>query len=93
MTSEHDRNGRGDPRSEIERLRQADESLDALIEVITGELSLVTESSFTARLQPRWTAALIDAVADRVLKEISRLSTECKLQERLRKLGQSTSSK
>ena len=67
----------------IERLRQADESLDALIEVITGELSLVTESSFTERLQPRWTAALIDAVADRVLKKISRVSTECKLQERL----------
>src|SRR5689334_697715 len=38
----------------IERLRQTDESLDALIEVITGELTLGTESSFTERLQPRW---------------------------------------
>src|SRR3954451_23599901 len=52
----------------IERLRRTDESLDALIEVITAELSPGTEGSFTERFQPRWTNALIDAVADRVLK-------------------------
>ena len=62
----------------IERLRQADGSLDALLEVITSELSLGTESCFTERSQPRWTTVLIEAVADRVLKEISRLTTEGK---------------
>jgi hypothetical protein len=54
----------------IERLRQTDESLDALIEVITAELSPGTEGRFTKRFQPEWTTRLIDAVADRVLKKI-----------------------
>jgi hypothetical protein len=62
----------------IERLRQTDESLNALIEVITAELSPGTEG-FTERLQHGWTTALIDAVADRVLKKICGLSTEGKL--------------
>src|SRR6266478_206788 len=64
----------------IERLRQTDESLDALIEVITAELSPGTEGCFTKRFQPRWTTALIDAVATRVLKKIRRLTTEDKLE-------------
>jgi Bacterial dnaA protein helix-turn-helix len=63
----------------IERLRQTDESLDALIEVITAKLSLGTEGCFTARLQHGWTTALIDAVSDRVLKKICGLTTEGKL--------------
>jgi hypothetical protein len=60
----------------IERLRQTDESLDALIEVITAELSPATEGCFTKRFQPEWTTRLIDAVADRVLKKIRCLTTE-----------------
>ena len=44
---------------------QMDESLDALIEVITAELSLGTDGCFTERFQPRWATALIDAVAAR----------------------------
>ena len=64
----------------IEHLRQTDESLDALIEVITAELSPETEGCFTGRPQLRWTTVLIEAVANRVLKEISRLSTEGKLE-------------
>src|SRR6266852_7084166 len=60
----------------IERLRQADESLDALIEVITAALSPGTEGCFTKRFEPEWTAALVQAVTDRVLKEIHRLTTE-----------------
>jgi hypothetical protein len=71
----------------IERLRQTDESVDALIEVITAELSLGTEGCFTERFQPRWTTALIDAVTDRVLQEIRRLTTEGKLEGHL-SLGQ-----
>lgn len=64
----------------IERLRETDESLDALIEVITAELRLGTECSPTEQFQPRWTTALINAVADRVLEEISRLTSEGKLE-------------
>ena len=64
----------------IERLRQTDESLDALIEVITAELSPRTEGSSAERFQPGWTTALVDAVADRVLKEIRRLTSEGKLE-------------
>jgi hypothetical protein len=60
----------------IERLRQTDESVDALIEMITAELSPATHGCFTERFHPGWTAVLIDAVADRVLKEIRRLTTE-----------------
>ena len=64
----------------IERLRQTDESLDALIEVITAELSPATAGCFTEWLHSEWTAKLIDIVADRVLKEIRRLTTEGKLE-------------
>jgi len=66
----------------IERLRQADGSLDALLEVITSELSLGMESCLEP-LQPRWPTALIEAVAERVLKQISRLATEGKLEGHL----------
>jgi hypothetical protein len=54
----------------IERLREKDESLDALIEVIAAELSPGTEGCLARRFQPQWTSALIVAVTDRVLKEI-----------------------
>ena len=67
----------------IERLRQTDESLNALIEVITAELSPGTEGCFTERLQNGWTTALIDAVADRVLKKIRGLATEGKFESPL----------
>ena len=73
----------------IERLRQTDESLDALVEVITAELSIGTEGYFTERYQARLTTTLIDAVADRVLQKIRRLSltTEGTLERHL-SLGQ-----
>ena len=64
----------------IARLRRTDESLDALIEVITAELRLGTEGCFTEWFQPAWTTTLINVVADRVLKEICRLATEGKLE-------------
>ncbi len=54
----------------IERLRQTDESVDALIEVLTVTLSPRMEGRFTSRFKPGWTAALVEAVADRILKEI-----------------------
>jgi len=64
----------------IERLRQSDQSMDALIEVITAELPRGTESGFEQPVQPRLTGALVEAVVDRVLKEIMRLTTEGKLE-------------
>ncbi|MCU1301930.1 MAG: Chromosomal replication initiator, DnaA C-terminal domain, partial [Candidatus Sulfotelmatobacter sp.] len=64
----------------IEHLRQTDEPLDALIEVITAELTLGTEGCLTERFQARWSTALVDAVADRVLKEIRRLTSEGKVE-------------
>ena len=66
----------------IERLRATDESLNALIEVITAELSVGTERCLMERSQPRWNAALVDAVVDRVLKEIRDLPAEGKLEAR-----------
>ncbi len=52
--------------------------------MITAELSMGTQGSPTDQFQPRWTTALINAVADRVLKEISRLTTEGKFEGPLR---------
>jgi hypothetical protein len=57
----------------IERLRQTDESLDTLIEVITAALMSGTEGTFPKQFEPEWTATLVEAVTDRVLKEIRRL--------------------
>ena len=50
--------------SKIERLRQADETLDALIEVLTSALSPIMEGE--QRSEHRWSKAFIDAVAARV---------------------------
>ena len=62
----------------IERLRRSDESFDALIEVLTAALNPGLEGRFTRRFEPGWTAALIDAVAYQVLKEIRRGACEGK---------------
>src|SRR6266436_1594127 len=68
----------------IERLRQTDESLDALIEVITAELSPDMEGCFIKRFQPEWTTASIDTVADRVLMD----AVASRVVERLKHAGQ-----
>ena len=60
----------------IERLRQTDESVDALIEVLTVEITPQMEGRFADRFEPEWTAALVEAVADRVLEEICRRTSE-----------------
>jgi hypothetical protein len=57
--------------AKIERLRQTDESLDALIEVLTAALSPTMEGKLTRRFERGWSTALIDAVAARVLEQIS----------------------
>ena len=66
----------------IERLRQTDESLDALIEVLTAKLS-PTMGGGSKQLEPGWTAALVDAVTDRVLQEIRRRAMDGKMDARL----------
>ena len=66
----------------IEQLRQTDESLDALIEVLTAALSPDMEGRLTERHEPGWTAALIEAVTARVLKELGRPTSEAGLGSR-----------
>jgi hypothetical protein len=55
----------------IERLRRRDESVDALIEVLTAVLSPGMEGRFSERFEPGWSAVLIEAVAARVLDRIA----------------------
>jgi hypothetical protein len=57
--------------AKIERLRQTDETLDALIEVLTAALSPTMDAQLTQRFERGWSTALIDAVAARVLERIS----------------------
>ena len=57
--------------AKIERLRQTDETIDALVEVLTAALSPTMERSLGERFEGRWSTALIDAVAARVLEQIS----------------------
>jgi hypothetical protein len=57
--------------AKIERLRQADETIDALIEVLTATLSPSMEGQLSQRFERGWSTALIDAVAARVLEQIS----------------------
>ena len=58
----------------IDRLRQTDESLDALVEVLTVELSPRVEGRPPECSVSHWTDAVIQIVTSRVLREI-RLST------------------
>ena len=55
----------------IERLRKTDESIDGLIEVLTAVLSPKMECRFTERFEPGWSTGLIEAVAARVLEQIT----------------------
>jgi len=57
--------------AKIERIRQTDETLDALLEVLTAALSPTMESQSTQLFNRGSSTALIDAVAARVLEQIS----------------------
>ena len=59
--------------AKIERLRKDDESVDALIEVLTAVLSPRMEGHFSERFEPGWSAGLIEAVAARVMDKITEL--------------------
>ncbi len=57
--------------AKIERLRQTDETVDTLIEVLTAALSPAMEGMHSRRFEPGWSSALIDAVATQVIKQIT----------------------
>ena len=57
--------------AKVERLRQADETLDALIEVLTAALSPTMEGQFNQRVERGWSTVLIDALTARLLQQIS----------------------
>jgi hypothetical protein len=57
--------------AKVERLRQADEPLDALIELLTAALSPAMEGQFNQRVERGWSTALIDALTARLLQQIS----------------------
>ena len=59
--------------SKIERLRKDDESVDALIEVLTAVLSPRMEGHFSQRFEPGWSRGLVEAVAARVMDRIGEL--------------------
>ena len=61
--------------AKIERLRQTDETLDALLEVLTAALSPTMAGQLTQHFERGWSKALIDAVADRVIEQISATTT------------------
>ena len=65
--------------AKIERLRERDENTDALIEVLTAALSPAIEGQFSRRFECGWSTALIDAVAARVLAQISEATAERQL--------------
>jgi hypothetical protein len=61
--------------AKIERLRQTDETLDALLEVLTAALIPALEGQLTRPFERGWSTGLIDAVAARVLEQIAGTTT------------------
>ena len=70
--------------AKIERFRTSDESVDALIEVLTGELAGGPRKA-VARLRPSTHSALVEAVATRVIDRLAELQADNvpKMAERL----------
>jgi hypothetical protein len=58
----------------VERLRAADESVDALLEVLTAALSPAMRDPSAERMESRWRSAIIEAVTARVLDRLAELS-------------------
>jgi hypothetical protein len=57
----------------VEELRRADESIDALIEMLTVALNPEMETPSQERVQPKWRAIMIEAVAARVLEQLGKI--------------------
>jgi cobalamin biosynthesis protein CbiD len=58
----------------VERLRAADESVEALLEVLTAALSPATQERSAEGIESKWRSAIIEAVAARVLDRLAELS-------------------
>jgi hypothetical protein len=54
----------------VEQLRKADDSIDALVEMLTAALNPQMEAAVQERVHPKWRAIMIEAVADRVLDKL-----------------------
>jgi hypothetical protein len=61
--------------TKIERFRRSDESVDALIEVLTGELVAGPHKS-VARLRPSTHPALVETVTTRVIDRLAELKAD-----------------
>ena len=58
----------------VERLRAADESVEALLEVLTAALSPAMPNRSAGGMQSKWRSAIIEAVTARVLDRLAELS-------------------
>jgi hypothetical protein len=56
----------------VEQLRIADDSIDALIEMLTSALNPEMGERAQERVRPKWRAIMIEAVAARVLDQLGR---------------------
>jgi hypothetical protein len=56
----------------VEQLRRADDSIDALVEMLTAALNPQMGVPAQERVHPKWRAIMIEAVADRVLDQLGR---------------------
>jgi len=62
--------------SKIECLRRTEESVDALIEVLTAALNPGMEGRYSDRFDSRWSSVLVEAVATRVLERMAGAPSE-----------------
>ena len=58
----------------MERLRAADESVEALLEVLTAALSPAMRDPSAEGMESKWRSAIIEAVTARVLDRLAELS-------------------
>jgi hypothetical protein len=58
----------------VERLRAADESVDALLEVLTAALSPAMTDRSAEDLESKWRSAIVEAITARVLDRLAELS-------------------
>jgi hypothetical protein len=57
----------------VERMRQSDESIDALVKMLTAALNLASQERSTRIVEPKWREAIIETVATRVLHRLQEL--------------------
>ncbi|MDQ1469518.1 MAG: hypothetical protein QOJ99_998 [Bryobacterales bacterium] len=63
----------------VEQLRRSDDSIDALIEMLTVALNPAMDGQRPETPKQKWRAAIVDAVAVRVLEMLAQLPDEVKI--------------